>query len=140
MSSSLTRNPNLDLTSSAVHNHSEEARQRNLGRCALSIPRADSWWTGSHPKDPDCPGWTVDGWISALHRPDLAQGICSEVMAYYANGWVLTEPLFAALTTKRRLFVHPLSFCSVHRDYHRQRPAIFEALADGSYPAFTHED
>ncbi len=121
MSSSLSRNPNLDLTSPAVHKHPDEAWQRNLGRTALAFPRDDSWWTGPQPCDPDCPGRTAEGWISALPMPDLARCKRSEVLAYFANGWLLTELLFAALTDEEAFYRppyhglrHPLIFYYVH--------------------------
>jgi 5-histidylcysteine sulfoxide synthase len=121
MSSSLTRNPNLDLTSPAVHKHPKDDWQRNLGRWVPSFPRDDSWWTGPNPKGDSCPGRSAEGWISALKAPDLTSCKRSEVKAYFDNGWVLTELLFAALTEEEAFYRppyhglrHPLIFYYMH--------------------------
>lgn len=106
MSSTLTRNPNLDLTSPAVLQRPKEAWQANLGRCTVAFPRGSSWWTVPNPEHGDCPGWTTEGWISAVRMPDLLHGKASEVMAY-ANGWLLTKFLFASLTDEDRFCPPP---------------------------------
>ncbi|HYX38423.1 MAG TPA: hypothetical protein VE954_35420 [Oligoflexus sp.] len=121
MSRSLTRNPNLDLTSPAFHKKLVEAWEQNLGRCSPAFPRDVSWWTGPNPEDKDCPGRTADGWIKALRMPNLASCKAAEVIAYFANGWVLTELLFASLIEEEAFYRppyhglrHPLIFYYVH--------------------------
>jgi len=56
-----------------------------------------------------------------LKAPDLASCKRSQVKAYFDNGWVLTELLFAALTEEEAFYRppyhglrHPLIFYYVH--------------------------
>jgi 5-histidylcysteine sulfoxide synthase len=120
------RNPNLDRHSPSVaaagqNAASFEAWQANLGRDVVTFPRDHSWWTGPRPGDPGCPGRRADGTIGALPPPNLATVTRAEARAYFDNGWVLSELLFAGLTREEAFFRppyhdlrHPLIFYYVH--------------------------
>ncbi len=121
MSSNLTRNPNLDLDSIEAESQISEAWRRNLGRSHCGPSRDASWWTGPNPASLDCPGRQDDGSIAALETPDLARCTRKDVQAYFDNGWVLTELLFAGLAHEEAFYRppyhalrHPLVFYYVH--------------------------
>ncbi len=83
------RNPNLDLLAF------DSVRPPPPDHDSLVGSRPASWWTGRSPAD--CPGIGADGVLRSLPPPNLATCSRQEVLAYFDNGWTLTEVLFSAL-------------------------------------------
>ncbi|MBC7532833.1 MAG: 5-histidylcysteine sulfoxide synthase [Oligoflexus sp.] len=115
MSSNLTRNPNLDLNTSSVIAVETETWRRNMGRNKLSFPRDTNWWTGPNPlAKGEAP-------VHGLRIPNLNNCTRAEVQAYFDNGWMLTELLFACLVNEEAFYRppyhnlrHPLIFYYTH--------------------------
>lgn len=83
----------------------------------LSGPRPADWWTGPAPVAGACPGVDEAGVITGLPLPNLATCSREQVLAYFDNGWALTEILFAALQGEEAFYRPP---------YHSLRhPLIF---------------
>jgi len=92
----------------------EDLWRKNLGRpvsLSLTGTREHGWWTGPAPS----------GTLRALPAPDLARCSRAEVLAYFDNGWALTEVLFSALQgdeafyrPPRHNLRHPLIFYYAH--------------------------
>jgi 5-histidylcysteine sulfoxide synthase len=119
MSTSQTRNPNLDFDHIAVP-HALPQLGQTSGH-SLLFPRDASWWTGPSPDALHCAGRDLDGCIHALPIPNLRTCTRSEVQAYFDNGWVLTELLFACLIHEEGFYRppyhnlrHPLIFYYTH--------------------------
>lgn len=102
MSLPVTRNPNLDLAQAVAADEASAAP----GDDPLRGPRPASWWTGLPPEPGVCPGVGADGRITSLPQPDLARCAREEVLAYFENGWTLTEVLLSALQG-REAFLRP---------------------------------
>lgn len=120
MSSNLTRNPNLDLTSSLSTSQSE-AWRINIGKYPLTFPRKVSWWTGPDPETASTVHKGEDGNIIALPIPNLRTCTRKEIQDYFDNGWMLTELLFACLADEEAFYRppyhnlrHPLIFYYTH--------------------------
>ncbi len=120
MSSNLTRNPNLDLTG-AKGGAGQESWRKNIGKNPLSFPRATSWWTGPNPKTAGAEHKNADGSIKALPIPNLKTCTRNDLQAYFDNGWMLTELLFACLAEEEAFYRppyhnlrHPLIFYYTH--------------------------
>ncbi|MBC7660705.1 MAG: 5-histidylcysteine sulfoxide synthase [Chitinophagaceae bacterium] len=123
MSSNLTRNPNLDLNSTAKLSGSGEgeAWRKNIVRNSVSFPRNDDWWTGPNPLEARKKKPYADGRITALPIPNLQTCTRAELQAYFDNGWMLTELLFACLVDEEGFYRppyhnlrHPLIFYYTH--------------------------
>jgi len=113
--SSLTRNPNLDLTGTASSHAEGEAWRKNVGDNTLKFPRDVSWWTGP---DPLAQGQKE---IIGLPIPNLNGCTRAELQAYFDNGWMLTELLFASIVSEEGFYRppyhnlrHPLIFYYTH--------------------------
>ncbi|MBC7466538.1 MAG: 5-histidylcysteine sulfoxide synthase [Bdellovibrio sp.] len=105
MSVTITRNPNLSVSTPAEKTENEVAKKFG-----------DSWWTGLAPQN--CPGFNREkNYLQAL--PLLNLDICTrqDVLDYFDNEWTLTELLFQSLKTEE-IYVRP--------PYHQLRhPLIF---------------
>ncbi|MEB3327704.1 MAG: 5-histidylcysteine sulfoxide synthase [Candidatus Sericytochromatia bacterium] len=86
-----------------------EAWRRNLGRtpdARLAGDRGSWWWTGLAPAA--CPGWDPQaGCLRSLPQLDLARATREAVLAYFENGWCLTEQLFASLACEEAFYRPP---------------------------------
>jgi 5-histidylcysteine sulfoxide synthase/putative 4-mercaptohistidine N1-methyltranferase len=87
----------------------------------LTGPRTDDWWTGPAPTSGQCPGVGGDGVITGLPLPDLATCSREALLAYFDNGWAVSELLFAALQGEEAFYRpphhglrHPLIFYYGH--------------------------
>jgi hypothetical protein len=86
---------------------SAEPWRRNLrGESDLDVPRGDDWWTGLPPVHGSCPGVDACGVIRGQPLPVLTRSTREEVLAYFENGWTITETLFAGLVGEEA-FVRP---------------------------------
>ena len=98
----------------------QESWTLNLrGDDSFTCPRSPDWWTGQAP--PGCPGVGQDGCIRALPVPNLAQARRQDLLAYFDNGWTLTEVLFSALRGEEAFYRppyhslrHPMIFYYAH--------------------------
>lgn len=121
------RNPNLDnlkddLLSLSLSERSGWTANLGLSQIDLNVPRGDGWWTGKPPLPGICPGIGADSCLHSLPGPpNLATFSRSEVLAYFNNGWTLTEVLFAGLVGDEPFYRppyhglrHPLIFYYVH--------------------------
>jgi 5-histidylcysteine sulfoxide synthase len=115
MASNLTRNPNLDLNTSVSNAGEGEGWRKNMGRNKLNFPRDANWWTGPNPlqKGQDA--------VHGLPIPNLNTCTRAEIQAYFDNGWMLTELLFACLVNEEGFYRppyhnlrHPLVFYYTH--------------------------
>ncbi len=103
MSTDLTRNPNLDITT--LSSLEPEAPKNQAD--PLFGQRPDWWWTGLRPTEV----------LQALPIPNLATCTRSQVLDYFNNGWLMTEVLLSALQGEQA-FLYPV--------YHKLRhPLIF---------------
>ena len=103
----------------------DEAWRRNLrGELAgeLEGPRRPDWWTGCTPAA--APGRRPDGSLTSLPLPDLAACSRAEVLAYFDNGWTLTEALFAGLRGEEA-FYRPPAHRLRHPMCEKQLPSPF---------------
>ncbi|NES76899.1 MULTISPECIES: 5-histidylcysteine sulfoxide synthase [unclassified Okeania] len=99
----LTRNPNLDLTTLFSPEQKGEKDQTD----PLIDPCPDWWWTGLRPTEV----------LKALPIPNLATCTRREVLDYFDNGWLMTEVLLSALQGEQAFLDPP---------YHQLRhPLIF---------------
>ncbi len=112
---SLTRNPNLDLNPSTET--ASELRGGKARNQPLAFPRGENWWTGPNPLN------ALQGaeGLHALPIPNLKTCTRAEVQAYFDNGWMLTELLFACLINEDAFYRppyhnlrHPLIFYYTH--------------------------
>jgi 5-histidylcysteine sulfoxide synthase/putative 4-mercaptohistidine N1-methyltranferase len=83
--------------------------------------RRGSWWTGIAPNRGTCPGVGQDGVLHSFPLPDLSRCGTEGALAYFENGWTLTETLFSALQglepfyrPPRHGLRHPLVFYYSH--------------------------
>lgn len=115
------RNPNLGVMDAGVEHGS--GWRDNLGKSSLSMttPRPSLWWTGKPPVPGVCPGIDSDGKLRLLAPPDLTGCNRADVLAYFDNGWTMTEVLFSALTSDEAMYRppyhglrHPLIFYYAH--------------------------
>jgi 5-histidylcysteine sulfoxide synthase/putative 4-mercaptohistidine N1-methyltranferase len=84
-----------------------EPWRRNLrGDETLGVPRGADWWTGLPPVLGACPGVDADGVLHGLPIPDWRRATRDDVLAYFENGWTITETLFAGLVGEEA-FVRP---------------------------------
>lgn len=117
-STSLTRNPNLDILSlrapslfKGTNNDQAQINEELVG------PRPKWWWTGRPPEYGVCPGVQQDGKISSLPELNLAQCSRQNILDYFDNTWTLTEVLFSSLQGIAAFYQAP---------YHQLRhPLIF---------------
>ncbi|NET41492.1 5-histidylcysteine sulfoxide synthase [Okeania sp. SIO2B3] len=99
----LTRNPNLDLTTLLSLDQKEEKNPVD----PLIGQRPDWWWTGLRPTEV----------LYAMPIPNLATCTRREVLDYFDNGWLMTEVLLSALQGEQAFLDPP---------YHQLRhPLIF---------------
>jgi 5-histidylcysteine sulfoxide synthase/putative 4-mercaptohistidine N1-methyltranferase len=86
-----------------------EPWRHNLGRTPdmlLAGARGTWWWTGRAPAE--CPGWDeAAGCLRSLPQLDLARATRDEVLAYFDNGWTMTELLFASLASEEAFYRPP---------------------------------
>ncbi|MEB3220493.1 MAG: 5-histidylcysteine sulfoxide synthase [Candidatus Sericytochromatia bacterium] len=96
------------MTTAQLEPTAEPWRQ-NLGRtpdAQLAGERGDWWWTGLPPAA--CPGWdAAAGCLRSLPQLDLARATRESVLAYFDNGWTLTELLFASLAREESFYRPP---------------------------------
>ncbi len=83
--------------------------------------RPGSWWTGIPPVRGRCPGTGEDGVLRSLPLPNLSRSGTEGALAYFENGWTLTETLFSALQGEEAFYRppwhglrHPLIFYYAH--------------------------
>lgn len=118
MNQTMTRNPNLDLSSPL--NEQNESWHQNIKSdvdASLRGARSDGWWTGKPPLFGQCPGVQTNGIISSLPLINLSQCTRLDVLDYFDNTWTLTEVLFSALQGEEAFYQPP---------YHQLRhPLIF---------------
>ncbi|MEA2139137.1 MAG: hypothetical protein QOG56_2287 [Solirubrobacteraceae bacterium] len=99
-----------------------DAWRRNLqGDARLEGPRDASWWTGLEPRHGRAPGVDAVGVVRGLPLPDLSRCTRADLLAYFENGWTITETLFAGLVGEEAFFRppwhglrHPLIFYYGH--------------------------
>ncbi len=115
MSRNLTRNPNLDLAGTTATACEGGAWHKTIGDTPLKFPRDSGWWTGP---DPSLKG---SGVIQGLTIPNLNVCTRADLQAYFDNGWMLTELLFASLLSDEAFYRppyhnlrHPLIFYYTH--------------------------
>ncbi|MET3133086.1 5-histidylcysteine sulfoxide synthase/putative 4-mercaptohistidine N1-methyltransferase [Oxalobacteraceae bacterium GrIS 1.11] len=63
----------------------------------LAGERPAWWWAGGAAPQGNSPGMRAEGKLASLPMPNLASCTRAEVMAYFRNGWLLSEVLFGAL-------------------------------------------
>ncbi|MEM9456284.1 MAG: 5-histidylcysteine sulfoxide synthase [Myxococcota bacterium] len=110
MTTTPTRNPNLDITtllskrSVAEDDHADP----------LVGPRPGWWWTGPRPPPPGSA-------LRPVPMPNLATCTREQVVRYFDDGWLTTEVLFSALQGERAFLTpayhqlrHPMIFYMGH--------------------------
>ncbi|MEL7039145.1 MAG: 5-histidylcysteine sulfoxide synthase [Cyanobacteria bacterium J06592_8] len=99
----LTRNPNLDITTLFSPNLKSD---KNPADPLIGV-RPDWWWTGPQPTEV----------LKALPLPNLATCTRRDLLDYFDNGWLMTEVLLSALQGEQAFLDQP---------YHQLRhPLIF---------------
>jgi 5-histidylcysteine sulfoxide synthase/putative 4-mercaptohistidine N1-methyltranferase len=99
-------------------NHSNNSAA--LDSPLLPAPGSPAWWTGRAPEN--CPGFDkTTGALHALPQVRLDTANAAEVLAYFDNGWTLTETLFSALNSTEAFsrapyhnLRHPMIFYYAH--------------------------
>ncbi len=78
-------------------------------------------WTGLAPLPSICPGVDADGKIHSLPQLNYEMATKQDVLAYFDNGWTMTEVLFSSLKSEEAFFTppyhqlrHPLIFYYAH--------------------------
>ncbi len=112
------------------------------GDGGLEGPRPASWWTGPRPVRGECPGVGEDGVLRALPLPDPTRCGTAGALAYFENGWALTETLFSALQGEEAFYRppwhglrHPLVFYYCHPATLYVNKARVAGLLDGPLDA-----
>lgn len=108
--SHVQRNPNLDMQSA----------DRNQPTDALIPSDQAWWWTGPKPEAGHA-GVDEHGILRSLPQPNLKTCTRESVLAYFDNGWLLTEVLFSSLLSEQAFLKppyhqlrHPLIFYYAH--------------------------
>ncbi len=119
MENTATRNPNLDLQTTASAEAWLAPIQQRISQDDPELygVRSDWWWTGQKPEPNTCPGVNDAGVLSSLPQPNLSTFTRQQVLDYFDNSWALTETLFSALQGEAAFLLPP---------YHQLRhPLIF---------------
>lgn len=106
--------------------------------------RDRGWWTGLAPAD--CPGFGADGRLHSLPAPDLRGATRDRLLAYFDNGWTLTELLFSALADEEGFYAlpahrlrHPMIFYWAHpAAFYVNKLRLAGLLASGVDADFEH--
>ena len=101
---------------------SAEPWRRNLrGDTWLDGARGGDWWTGLEPVSGRSPGVDAGGVVRGIPVPDLSRAKREDVLAYFENGWMITETLFAGLVGEAAFYRppwhdlrHPMIFYYAH--------------------------